>query len=159
MINSSLWGRLEKVGTEDLTTKAYLLNLEDTSKRFEFMLLPSRIQIAAANNYRKSYAMFGNKGYVRYENSQLITVAISDLLFTVPNNNRSMIPVEKDLDRLRFPSPNKLEPPQLSFVFGKRSIQPLLLEEYSIDEQTHINGLPTTIVVSLSFTGLSNTVL
>jgi len=151
MINADLWRRLEKIGEEDTTTKAYLISLENTAKRFEFMFFPSSIEINASNKFSESYAMFGTKGFLRYNRSELVRIDISDLIFTVPRHNRSMIPVEKDLDSLRYPSKDQLEPTNLSFVFGKRSIQPLKLAEYSITESEHLNGVPTTLLVSLSF--------
>lgn len=151
MINNDLWKLLEKVGTEDLLTKAYLLNLDDQKQRFEFMFLPSNISIEGSNSHKETYAMFGKKGYLRYESSQLCRVQISDLIFTVPRRNRSMIPIERGLESLRYPLAGKLEPPLTSFVFGKRSIQPLRLESYSVQELEHINGTPTALSVGLSF--------
>lgn len=151
MINNDLWRRLEKVGNEDLTTKAYLLNLENSTKRFEFMLYPGNINIEASNNHKESYAMFGTKGFLRYENSELARVSIDNLLFTVPMHNRSMILVERDLELLRYPVTGKLQPANLSFVYGKRSIQPLQLSSYEIEETEHLNGVPTTLIISLSF--------
>lgn len=150
MINSNLWKALEKLGTEDSTTKAYLINLNDNSQRWEFMYLPNSITIEGTNTYREAYPMFGSKGYIRYESSQLQRVSISDLIFTVPRHNRSMIPIEKDLDLLRYPKTKTIDAPKLSFVYGRRSIQPLLLESYSIEETEHLNGVPTYLVVSLS---------
>ena len=150
MINHDLWKSLEKIGSEDLTIKAYLLNLEDTTKRFEFMFYPGSVSISGANTLKESYAMFG-RGNLKYESSQLVRVDVNDLMFTVPRHNRSMIPIEKDLDLLRYPAKGKIQTPSLAFVYGKRSIQPLQLESYKIDEIAHLNGVPTDLLVSISF--------
>lgn len=50
------------------------------------------------------------------------------------------------------------DPPQLSLVFGERVIAPIKLESYTIEEpnNTHINGLPTRMSITLNFIALSN---
>jgi hypothetical protein len=150
MINVDLWARLEKIGEEDPQVKAYLLNLDDSNVSLEFLVIPSKINIKGNCEYSDSYPAFATKGYTKYMYSEFVTVDIDDLIFTVPCHNRSMLPIERQLDKLRYPLPNKLEPPSLSFVYGKRSIQPLRLKSYDIQEIDHLNGIPTTIKVDLS---------
>lgn len=198
--NFALHNRLPVIGQEDSEIRCYLLNMDDENQRWEFLVLPTSISYTASNDFSNSYALFGTDPNTRYRGSQVGSLRISDIVLSTPSHQRSLRPLMKSLEALRFPqvfdptfgtpplvptetveppfqppieppiqppiteppitlpidtTSKYLYPPRLSLVWGSRVIQPLYLTDISFDEVEHLNGEPTTINLSIAFTGCS----
>lgn len=151
--NGNLHNQLPVINQEESILKAYLINIDDQTERWEFLVNPQVINYSADSSYSTNFGLFGKTPNTRFQFANVGRFKIGDLTMTTPGHIRSLRPIMISLEALRFPKDEQISPPKLSLVYGQRVIQPLFLQSVEFQESEHLNGEPTLITVSLSFIG------
>ena len=153
MINIEKIKELEELQESEVNLESVLIDLEDQNTVFTFLWVPTSYTYSANNRYSTSYAMFGQIPHTRFISSEVGTLNIDNILFMTPCHNRSLATVRRELEALRKRKEGKFEPSRLSWVTGNNVIQPLFLQNLSMTTLDHVDGVPVSMNVSLSFIG------
>lgn len=162
-INPKALAKLRGVQNQRENVFAYLVSEINKDKLspptvYEFYANPETIEQSFSSKWNKSGAAGVSKNTLQWyqgDNTEFIFDNLwVDAHFLTKEgqstNGMSILPLINDLKKLKDREEGKRTPPILYFKWGSRSIGPCVLTECTIQEEYHLDGLPTTARISIT---------